>query len=382
MPVDRRDYYEVLGVPRDAAEEVLKRAYRKAALRWHPDRNPGNPEAAGRFKEAAEAYQVLTDPQKRPLYDKYGHAGVGVGAGGASGGPGGEAFAGFRSPDDVFEALFGGRGGVFEEFFGRPGRPGPERGAHLVCELDVSFEEMARGSEKAIRVRRREACGTCRGSGAKPGTSASACAACGGSGAVTRSQGFFSLRMACPRCGGQGRVVKSPCGDCRGSGRVERDREITVVVPAGVEDGARLRLAGQGEAGESGAPPGDLFCEVRVRPHPVFERDGLDLRCEVPISFSRAALGGEVEVPTLEGLSRLRIPRGAQSGQVLRMRGLGLPDPRGRGRGDALVRVVVEVPQRLSRREEEILHQLEGVQEANPGSARKSFLDRLKELFG
>ncbi len=374
----RRDYYEVLDVPRDADEDAIKKAYRKAALRWHPDRNPGDGAAGERFKEVAEAYQVLGDAAKRQAYDRYGHAGVQQG-GGPGGGPG---FEGGVSPEDLFASFFGGGGGVFEEMFGGGGR-GSGRGAHLVVAQEISFEEMARGTEKTLRIRRRDACAPCGGSGAKAGTKPASCPTCGGSGAVQRSAGFFALRTTCPRCRGRGQVVKDPCPSCRGEGRVQGQHEITIRVPAGVEDGTRLRVSGEGEAGEGGGPAGDLYVEIHVRPHPLFERDGADVYCLVPISFARAALGGDVEVPTLQGKSTLKVPAGTQSGQVLRMRGIGIPDPRGRGgRGDEMVRVVVEVPKKLSRRETELLRELEGHQEAHPGEARKSFLDKLKDLLG
>ena len=371
-----RDYYEVLGVPRDADAEAIKKAYRKAALQWHPDRNPGKPEAAERFNEVAEAYQVLSDQEKRPAYDRYGHAGVRQGPAGARGPEGGV------SPEDLFSSIFQ-NSGIFEDFFGGGGSGfHAQRGAHLVTGVEITFEEMARGVERTLRLRRRDRCSGCHGSGAKAGTSPVACSTCGGSGAVQRSAGFFSLRSTCPRCRGRGSQIKDPCETCRGEGRVQKEHEITIRIPAGIEDGTRLGVAGEGEAGEEGGPPGDLFVEAHVRPHSLFERDGADILCEVPVSFARAALGGEVDVPTLQGKSTLQIPRGTQGGQVLRMRGLGIPDPRGRGgRGDQLVRVVVEVPRKLTKREAELLHELDSLQEAHPGEARRSFLDKLKNLF-
>ncbi len=374
-----RDFYEVLGIPREADAEAVKKAYRKAALQWHPDRNPGKPEAADRFKEVAEAYQVLSDTEKRQAYDRYGHAGVRQGP---SGGP--QGAEGFVSPEDLFASFFsGGGGGIFEDFLGGGGGGfRAQRGAHLVAAVEVSFEEMARGLERTLRIRRRDRCGSCRGSGAKAGTAPSVCPTCGGSGAVQRAAGFFALRTTCPRCRGRGTVVRDPCGTCRGEGRVQGEHEITIRIPAGLEDGTRLRVSGEGEAGEEGGPAGDLYVEVRVRPHPMFERDGADILCEVPVSYARAALGGEVEVPTLHGKSALQVPRGTQGGQVLRMRGLGIPDPRGRGgRGDQLVRVVVEVPRKPTKREVELLRELEALQEEHPGEARKTFLDKLRDLF-
>jgi molecular chaperone DnaJ len=373
----RRDYYEILGVPRDADGEAVKRAYRKAALQWHPDRNPGNAAASEKFKEVAEAYQVLGDAEKRERYDRFGHAGVDPSAA-----PGAGSREGFVSPEDLFASFFGGSG-VFEEFFGGGGGGGrAPRGAHLVAGVDVSFEEMAAGVEKTLDLRRRDRCAACRGTGAKAGTSPQTCSTCGGAGQVQRSAGFFALRTTCPRCRGRGHVVKDPCGECRGEGRVQGRHEIRIRIPAGIEDGTRLRVSGEGEAGEEGGPPGDLYVEVRVKPHPLFGREGPDLYCEIPISYARAVLGGEVEVPTLKGRTTLRVPHGTQGGQVLRMRGLGIPDPHGRGgRGDQLVRVLVEVPRKPSRREAELLRELEAVQEEHPGEARRSFLDKLKGLF-
>jgi len=379
MPTERRrDFYEVLGVPRDADGETIKRAYRKAALQWHPDKNPGNSEAPEKFKEAAEAYQVLSDAKKREAYDRFGHDAVRQGASGPGGFEGGQV-----SPDDLFNSFFGG-GGIFDEFLGAGGGGGfrSPRGAHLMAAIEVSFEEMAAGVERTLKLRRRDACGTCKGSGAKAGTSPATCTTCGGSGAVQRAAGFFSLRTTCPRCRGRGHVVKDPCPKCKGEGRVQGEHEIAIRVPAGIEDGTRLRVPGEGEAGEDGGPHGDLFVEVRVRRHAIFDREGADVYCEMPISFARAVLGGEVDVPTLRGKTTLKIPEGTPSGQVLRMRGLGIPDPRGRGgRGDQLVRVVVEVPEKPTKREVELLRELERIQEEHPGKARRSFLDKLKDVL-
>jgi molecular chaperone DnaJ len=379
MPAEsRRDYYEVLGVPRDADADAIKRAYRKAALQWHPDRNPGKPEAGERFKEIAQAYQVLSDAGKRQRYDRWGHDGVEPGPSMGAG----AGHEGFVSPEDLFESFFGGRG-MFEEVFGgRGGGFRGRRGAHLVAAVEVTFNEMARGVEKTLRVRRRDRCDPCHGSGAKPGTSPARCQTCGGAGAVQRSTGFFSLQTTCPRCHGKGTVVKDACTRCKGEGRVVAEHEITIRIPAGIEDGTRLRVGGEGEGGEDGGAAGDLYVEVHVRPHTLFERDGPDVFCEVPVSFARAALGGDVEVPTLQGRSTLRVPPGTQGGQVLRMKGLGIPDPHGgRGRGDQLVRVLVEVPKRPTKREAELLRELEALQEEHPGEARKSFLDKVRDLF-
>jgi molecular chaperone DnaJ len=299
---DKRDYYEVLGVPRNAESDAIKRAYRKIALRFHPDKNPGNKEAEERFKEAAEAYEVLSDDQKRAAYDQFGFAGVG-GAGRQ-----------FGSMEDIFSAfgdIFGGRGGsifddLFESFGGGRSRSrgGRSRGRHLKVDLEVVLEEVRTGTKKTIEVTRDEACTECRGSGAKAGTAPRGCPDCGGRGHVVRSQGFFAMRSTCPRCHGSGEVIDTPCPGCRGSGRVPEQREVTVTIPPGVEHGIQLRLTGEGEAGPRGGVRGDLYCEIHVRPHPLFERRGDDVVLEVPIGFAPAALGTEIEVPTLEGKSR------------------------------------------------------------------------------
>jgi len=379
---DKRDYYEVLGVPKNADAEAVKKAYRKIALRWHPDKNPGNKEAEERFKEAAEAYEVLADAEKRAAYDRFGHEGVG-----------GRARQ-FSSFEDIFAAfgdiLGGARGGggsIFDDLFGGMGgraRRGAARsqGAHLKVDLEIGLEEVHAGARKTIEIQRDETCGNCRGDGAKPGTRPVRCAECGGRGETVRSQGFFAMRSTCGRCHGRGEVVETPCPDCAGSGRRPHRREITVNIPPGVEEGMQLRVAGEGEAGHRGGPRGDLFCEIHLRPHELFRRSGDDILLEVPVGFAQAALGAEIEVPTLRGKSQLTVPRGTAPGTVLRMRGLGMPRLDGYGVGDQLVRVTVDVPARLTREQEELLRKYAALEEQNVGTRRKGFLDKVREIFG
>jgi molecular chaperone DnaJ len=375
----KRDFYEILGLERDASQDDVKRAYRKEALKHHPDRNPGDAEAEQRFKEAAEAYEVLSDPNKRARYDKYGHDGLGRM----------RYSSHATSVEDIlrsFGDIFGGGGGsIFDDLFGFGGgrtRGGGQRGASLRCEVRVSFEEMAKGTEKTIRLRRPETCDTCGGSGAKKGTSPSRCPMCQGAGEITQNQGFFTMRSTCPRCRGQGQMISDPCPDCSGQGRKLESREIKVRVPPGIEDGTQIRLAGEGEAGARGAAPGDLYCEVRVGQHPLFVRDGDDLLCEVPVSFSQAALGGEVKIPLIEGQTDFEVPKGTQSGEVYRIRGKGLPNVHGRGVGDLLVRVHVETPRRLTERQEELMREFAETEEVSVSPRRKSFFEKVKELFG
>jgi len=375
---EKRDYYEVLGVPKNADAEAIKRAYRKIALRWHPDKNPGNKEAEERFKEAAEAYEVLSDPEKRAAYDRFGHQGVGGRA---------RQFGSFEDIFSAFGDIFGGGAGgsIFDEFFGggrgRRGTAGRGQGAHLKVDLEVRLEEVFSGAKKSIEIVREETCSRCRGDGARPGTAPVRCRDCGGRGEIVRSQGFFAMRSTCPRCHGRGEVVEEPCPDCGGTGRRPQRRQITVTIPPGVEDGTQLRVPGEGEAGHRGGPRGDLFCEVHVLPHELFRRSGDDIILEVPIGFAQAALGAEIEVPTLKGKSLLTIPRGTASGTMLRMRGMGLPRLDGYGVGDQLVRVVVEVPSRLTKEQEELLRRFAALEEQNVGSKRRSFLEKMRELF-
>jgi molecular chaperone DnaJ len=370
----KRDYYEVLGLAKGADADEIKRAYRKLALKYHPDRNPNDAEAEARFKEAAEAYEVLSDPGKRATYDRHGHAGLsGAGVGG------------FRSMDDIFSA-FGdifGEGGLFGDVFGFRGRSGgPRRGPSLQVRVTLSFDEMARGAEKTIVLRRREICDVCTGTGSRPGVAPETCSTCGGRGEVVQSQGFFSIRTGCPSCGGAGQLIRDPCTECRGDGRVIESKEIAVKVPPGIEDGTQLRVTGEGEQGEGGGPRGDLFVVVAVQPHPILERRGRDLLAEVPVGMAQAALGASIQVPSLDGPKSLKIPAGTQSGDVQTMAGLGLPDVRGFGKGDLYVRIVVAIPKKLTTRQKELLRELAETEEQNVSEDRKSFFDRLKEVFG
>jgi molecular chaperone DnaJ len=379
MP-DKRDYYDVLGLAKGASEDDVKKAYRKLALKHHPDRNPGDKKAEEAFKEVAEAYEVLSDKEKRARYDQFGHAGVG----GATfqGQPGGAG--GYHDPFDIFEQVFGGRGGsIFDELFGAGGgHGGARRGSHLRVDVALSFEEMAKGSRKTIGLRRHETCGTCAGTGAKPGTSRRTCATCGGAGQVRQvAFGFMQVQQTCPTCRGEGSRVESPCGTCRGSGQELKKRDIDVTIPAGIEDGTQMRLSGAGEAGPLGGPPGDLFIVVRVKAHDVFRREESDLHVTVPMSFADVSLGADVDVPTLEGRTKMPVKAGTQSGEHLRVRGKGLPNVHDGRRGDLVVTVEVEVPRKLNARQRELLAEYREIEAANPSARRKSFLERLSNLF-
>jgi molecular chaperone DnaJ len=371
--VARRDYYEILGVARDVSPEDLKKAYRARALEYHPDRNPGNPDAEERFKEVSEAYAVLSEPEKRRAYDRFGHEGLG--AGGAGG------FADFGDLgtftdlfNDLFGDLFGGRGGTR-----RRGRA--RRGADLRYNLEIELADVLVGLDSRITIPKMRVCQTCQGSGAEPGTQPERCARCQGSGQVIFQQGFFRISRPCDSCGGVGESLRHRCKDCRGNGRIESQQTIQVKVPAGVEDGMRLRLAGEGEAGIAGGPPGDLYVVISVRPHPLFQREGRDLYCDEPISFVQATLGAEIEVPTLEGKVTMRVPEGTQSGQVLRLRAKGLPSLGAGHRGDQLVRIFVEVPTRLTQRQRQLLEQFAEESGDDVSPQTKGFLEKLRELF-
>jgi len=376
----KRDYYDVLGIPKNAPPEAVKKAYRKIALKYHPDKNPGNKEAEEQFKEAAEAYEVLSDPKKRSAYDQFGHAGVG-GAG-----------PHFSSVEDIFSAfgdIFGGRGGsIFEDLFGAFGGGGRRtrthgsRGAHLKVDLEITLEQVLTWIKKTIEIQRNELCSACRGSGAEGGAAPVRCTRCGGRGFEVQQQGFFAMRRTCSLCHGTGEVVEHPCGRCHGAGRVPQTREVTVTIPPGVEEGMQLRLSGEGEAGLRAGARGDLYVEIHVKAHPLFRRHGDDVVLEIPIGFSQAALGAEIEVPTLKGKSKLTIPRGTQSGTVLRMRGLGLPHLDGYGVGSQKVRVVVEVPTRLNKEQEELLRRYAVLEMKQVGTRQRSFWAKVRELFG
>ncbi len=370
MATTKRDYYEVLSVKRDASPEEIKKAYRQLALKNHPDKNPGDAEAEKRFKEGAEAYEVLSDQAKRQRYDRYGHAGL-EGAG----------VHDFRNADDIMSAfsdIFG--GGLFGDLFGQR-RRGPRPGQDLLYKLEIELEEAARGTTKAIDVSRQESCGECKGSGARKGTVATTCNYCGGQGQVVQSRGFFQVASTCPACGGEGVRVMDPCPSCRGSGRVPSVAHLKVDVPPGVENGMWLQLRGQGEPGDPGAPRGNLRIQIVVRKHPFFERNRNDLLCQVPISFPQAALGADVEVPTLDGPDRLHVPAGTQSGDVLRLKARGMPDISGRGRGDLLIEVIVETPRKLSVRQEELLRELAEIEHEDVSPKRKSFFEKLRDYF-
>jgi len=370
----KRDYYEILGINRDASDEDIKKAYRKLAMKHHPDRNPDNPKSEDLFKEAKQAYEILSDGQKRAAYDQYGHAGVDPQAGGP-GGMGGfaDAFS------DIFGDIFGGgaaRGGG--------GRSNVYRGADLRYNLEVSLEDAARGSETRIRIPTMAECEACDGSGAKKGTEPKTCPTCGGHGQVRMQQGFFSIQQTCPKCHGTGRYIAEPCGTCRGSGRVKEHKTLSVKIPAGIDEGDRIRLSGEGEHGVNGGPPGDLYVQIHLKAHAVFQRDHDDLHCEVPLSFSTAALGGELEVPTLDGVARLKVPAETQTGKVFRLRGKGIKGVRSIAHGDLLCHVVLETPSNLTDRQKELLQEFEIISQGNAerhSPRAQSWLDRVKEFF-
>ena len=376
--MSKRDYYEVLGVNRDAGDDEIKKAYRKLAMKFHPDRNPDNKDAEEKFKEAKEAYEMLSDPQKKAAYDRYGHAGVDPSMGA---GPGAQGFeGGFADAfGDIFGDLFGGAGG------GRGGRSNVYRGADLRYNLEITLEEAARGAEKTIRIPTVEECGTCHGSGAKPGTQPKPCPTCNGHGQVRVQQGFFSIQQTCPKCHGSGKIIPDPCRDCGGAGRTKKQKTLEVKIPAGIDDGMRLRHAGHGEPGLNGGPPGDLYVEIHIRKHAVFERDHDDLHCEMPISITTAALGGEIEIPTLEGMARLKIPAETQSGKVFRLRGKGIKNVRSHVHGDLMCHVVVETPVSLTERQKELLREFEEISSGNAtrhNPKAQGWMDKVRDFFG
>ncbi|MDA8384120.1 MAG: molecular chaperone DnaJ [Betaproteobacteria bacterium] len=369
--MSKRDYYETLGVNRSASDEEIKKAYRKLAMKYHPDRNQDDPKAEERFKEAKEAYEVLSDGSKRSTYDQFGHAGMdpnGHGFGGSAG------FGGFA---DAF-------GDIFGEMFGGGRRSNVYRGADLRYNLEISLEEAAHGAETKIRIPTQEPCETCHGSGAKPGTEPVTCPTCGGHGQVRMQQGFFSIQQTCPQCQGHGKVIQTPCPDCRGAGRVKKHKTLSVKIPAGVDEGDRIRLSGEGEAGVNGGPPGDLYVQIHLKAHPVFTREHDDLHCEMPISFATAALGGDIEIPTLDGSALLKIPAETQTGKVFRLRDKGIKGVRSHTRGDLLCHVVVETPIHLTDRQREILQEFESITLANRdlhNPRAKSWMDKVKAFF-
>lgn len=371
--MSKKDYYDTLGVNRDASDDDIKKAYRKLAMKFHPDRNPDNPKAEEQFKEAKEAYETLSDPQKRAAYDQYGHSAFD--AGGMGGGNPFGAGAGGFDFSDIFGDIFGG---------GR-GRTNVHRGADLRYNLEISLEQAAHGTETQIRVPTQVECETCHGSGAKPGTSPASCTTCGGHGQVRMQQGFFSIQQTCPRCHGSGKMISSPCGTCNGAGRTKQHKTLSVKIPAGVDNDDRIRLSGEGEAGSNGGPSGDLYVVIQIAPHPVFQRDRNDLHCEMPISFTVAALGGEIEIPMLEGTARIKIPPETQSGKIFRLRGKGIKGVRSTTYGDLHCHVVVETPVKLTERQKELLRELEEInqQDGDRHSPRaKSWMDKVKDFFG
>jgi molecular chaperone DnaJ len=365
----KRDYYEVLEVPQDASDKQVKKAYKKKALANHPDRNPGDDDAVNRFKEAAEAYEVLSDPNKRARYDRDGHAGVS-----------GNGAAGFSDLGDIFSAF----GDIFGASFGggrSGGRGGARRGGHLKTSVTIDLIEAANGCTRELELDRPEVCVTCSGSGAKPGATPDSCDYCGGQGQVVQSQGFFRVQTTCPACRGAGTVIREKCSDCNGSKRQLVETKLEVKVPPGVDHGMQLCLRGEGEPGFGGGPRGDLYVDIQLKPHPLFQREGAHLTYEVPITYTQAALGTELDVPILEGKHSLTIPPGTQAGQVFRLKGQGMPDPHGGRRGDLHVVMHLEVPEKLDERQEELLRELAEHEQAHVSPHRKSFFEKLKNYF-
>jgi len=374
----KRDYYEILGITRGASGEEVKRAYRKLAVKFHPDKNPDDPHAEEKFKELGEAYDVLVDPDKRAAYDRFGHAAFAHGTAG---------HGGFHDPFDIFREVFGGAGGaasIFETFFGGAGttsQDGRQRGSDLRYDMQITLEEAAFGVEKEIEIRKFDTCEKCQGSGAEPGSRTINCPTCGGRGQVISSRGFFQVSQTCSRCRGTGQIVEKPCRICGGEGRVERKSRINLKIPAGIGDGSRLRSSGNGEAGSRGGPSGDLYVVMHIKEHPIFQREEDDLYCEVPISFALAALGGETAVPTLQGKANLKVPAGTQSGQMFKLRGKGIANIGGRGHGDLFARLLVEVPTRLNASQRQKLEEFAAICGEENTPLHKSFFDRAKEFF-
>ncbi len=360
---NKRDYYDILGVSREAADSEIKAAYRKLALKYHPDRNPNNKEAEEKFKEAAEAYEVLRDPRKKEIYNQYGHQGLE-----------GSGFSGFGGFEDIFSSF----GDIFEDFFGfstgRRSRSRVQRGADLRYDMTLSFMEAAFGTETTIDLEKMQACGVCEGSGCEPGTYPETCGQCQGTGQVSRSQGFFTVRTGCPQCRGRGQTIPKPCGDCRGLGQVMVNKTVSVKIPAGVDTGSRLRLTGEGEAGPLGGPPGDLYVFIRIKPHDFFERDNTNILCQVPISFVQAALGDEIEIPTLNGKRMLTIPKGTQYGDIFRFRGEGIPSLRHKNRGDQIIQAVIKTPTHLNKKQETLLKEFAQLESKKLSTKLKNIL--------
>jgi molecular chaperone DnaJ len=373
----KRDYYEVLGVERTVEIDEIKKAYRRLAIKYHPDKNPGDKAAEEKFKELGEAYEALIDQQKRAAYDQYGHAAFDPRMRAGRGG-------GFHDPADIFREVFGGGGSIFDELFGggRHDPTQPQRGSDLRYDMEITFEEAANGCEREITVSKLEKCEVCHGTGAESGSKSKTCPTCGGRGQVISSRGIFSIAQTCPRCEGAGRVIEKPCGNCQGSGRREHSSKITIRIPPGVDNGSRLRSSGNGEAGLRGGPSGDLYVVLHVKPHEIFQREGDDLLCEVPISFVQATLGSEVEVPTLSGKAQIKVPAGTQPGTTFRLKGKGVKNVQGFGAGDLHVRVTVEVPSHLNSAQKAKLQEFAASCDERVTPMTKSFFEKAKKLFG
>ncbi|MFZ5806195.1 MAG: molecular chaperone DnaJ [Verrucomicrobiota bacterium] len=387
----KHDYYELLGVTKEGSPEEIKKAYRKLAVKFHPDKNPGDKKAEEKFKEIGEAYEVLSDPEKRAAYDRYGHAAFAQGGAGA----GGMYTGNFHDPFDIFREVFGaGRGGdifgdIFEGAFGGGFSGGGggrssrhSHGADLRYDLEITLEEAVHGCEKEINIRKLGMCDACGGNGSIPGSRTIACPTCGGAGQVAMSRGFFSMTQTCPKCRGSGVIIERPCPTCGGEGRTEKTTKIKLRIPAGVDSGSRLRSSGQGEAGLRGGSAGDLYVVLHIKEHPIFTRQEYDLYCDVPISFVKAALGGEIDVPTLDGRAQVKIPSGTQSGKIFRLRGKGVPDLRGTGAGDLNIRIHVEVPSKLSTSQKKKLQEFAEECDESTHPQEKSFLDKMAKFFG
>jgi molecular chaperone DnaJ len=371
----KRDFYEILGVAKNSSEDEIKKAYRKLAMKYHPDRNPDSKESEEKFKEVKQAYEMLTNPEKREAYDRYGHAGVDPNMGGGGGGFGAGGFA--DSFGDIFGDIFGG---------GRSRNAGPQvyRGADLRYNLEITLEQAAHGFDTTIRVPSWDKCDTCHGSGAKPGTSPTTCSTCAGHGQVRMQQGFFSIQQTCPKCHGSGKVITDPCAPCGGAGRIKRNKTLEVKIPAGIDNGMRIRSSGNGEPGTNGGPPGDLYVEIHIKPHSVFQREGDDLHCEMPISFVKATLGGEIEVPTLSGKVSFTVPEGTQSGKTFRLKSKGIKGVRSGFAGDLFCHVAVETPVKLTDKQKDLLKEFERLTQeggAKHSPQSKSWKDKVKDFF-
>lgn len=379
----KEDYYKLLGVSRTASGDEIKKAYRKLAMKYHPDRNPDDKQAEAKFKEVSEAYEVLSDSSKRQQYDRFGHDGLK-----STFGPGGFNFARdfthMGDLQDILGSIFGDRGGIFDDFFGegrRQTRTGPQRGSDLRFDLEIDFEEAAFGSQREITLPLTQECDECNGSGIAPGSRRETCKHCGGQGAVVSGGGFFQVRQTCPVCGGAGTVITHPCSSCRGTGRVKTRKRLNLNIPTGVGTGSRLRLAGRGEGGGRGGPSGDLYVVLYVREHDIFKREADDLYCEVPIPFEVAAIGGEIQVPTIDGYAKLKLAPGTETGKVFRLRGKGMPNVEGYGRGDLHVKIVAEVPVKLSSKQKKVFSELKALLNDSNYSARNSFKKRIEVFY-